>query len=91
MERTENGSKNEHGEHHHSGTDVTVTLNGTVVRIPGGEYLLAALKAILGVPADYALDRVVDGKFLPLSDDREIEVHEGEVFVSQPQRGGSSS
>jgi hypothetical protein len=87
MERTES----EHGGHRHTGTDVTVTFNGTAVTIPGGEYRLAALKAILGVPADYALDRVVDSKFLPLSDDKEIEVHEGEVFVSQPQRGGSSS
>lgn len=69
---------------------VEVTIDGNPKLIAAGHYLVSDLKVVLGVPADYELDRVVGREFKPLLDDEPIVVHKGEVFVSHVRHGGSA-
>lgn len=69
---------------------VEVSVDGTTKTVLKGKYVVSEFKTVVGVPADYELDQVVDGKFEPLADDATIHVKEGEVFVSHVRRGGSS-
>jgi hypothetical protein len=70
--------------------EVAITLDGHRKEITAGNYLVSALKAKLGVPADYELDEVVNGEFRELSDSAHIEIKGGEHFISHVRRGGSS-
>ena len=77
----------------HGGPDphlVQVIIDGNPKLIPGGHYLVSDLKVVLGVPADYELDRVVGREFKPLPDGDTVVAHKGEVFVSHVRRGGSA-
>jgi hypothetical protein len=69
---------------------VEVTIDGNPKLITAGHYLVSDLKVVLGVPADYELDRVVGREFKPLPDGENVVVHKGEVFVSHVRRGGSA-
>ena len=69
---------------------VTVTVDGQAKEVARGKYIVSEFKAIVGVPADYELDQVVDGEFKPLADDATLHVRGDEVFVSHVRRGGSS-
>lgn len=69
---------------------VTVTVDGQPKQVERGKHVVSEFKAIVGVPADYELDQVVDGEFRPLADDATIHVKGHEVFVSHVRRGGSS-
>lgn len=69
---------------------VTVSVDGQPKEVARGKYLVSEFKAIVGVPADYELDQVVDGEFKPLADDATLHVKGHEVFVSHVRRGGSS-
>lgn len=70
--------------------EVEINVDGATRTIAKGEYVVSALKAALGIPADYELDLVKHNKFEPLDDGATIEVKNGEVFVSHVRRGGSS-
>jgi hypothetical protein len=69
---------------------VTVTVDGEAKEVARGKYLVSEFKAVVGVPADYELDQVVDGEFKPLADDATLHIKGDEVFVSHVRRGGSS-
>ena len=69
---------------------VTVTVDGQAKEVARGKYVVSEFKAIVGVPADYELDQVVDGEFGPLADDATLHIKGDEVFVSHVRRGGSS-
>jgi hypothetical protein len=90
METRNEDDSAEHLEYRQHGHQVTISVDGEKRRVPGGEYRVSTLKTLLGVPADYELDRVVDGEFKPLANDSLIDVKEHEVFVSHVRRGGSS-
>lgn len=75
-------------EHHHH--DVMVKINGNQVTLAAGNYLVSTLKQILGVPAEYELDLVVQGVFHPLSDADHFKLHKPEEFVSHARTGSSS-
>jgi hypothetical protein len=77
---------NDHGHHH----DVAVTIDGNRKEIRAGDYEVSALKAKLGVPADYELDQVIHGEFKELADSAHVQIKGGETFVSHVRRGGSS-
>jgi hypothetical protein len=55
-----------------------------------GTYSALDLKQRFSIPQDYALERVMDGKFCPVDDSATITIHGGEVFISHVRRGGSS-
>jgi hypothetical protein len=70
--------------------EITVKVDGKDKRVRAGTYLVSEFKAIVGVAADRELDIVEHDTFKPLKDDKEIHVHECEVFVSHVRTGGSS-
>jgi hypothetical protein len=78
-----------HGAGHHP-HEVAVTIDGHRKEIPAGDYLVSALKAKLGVPADYELDQVIKGEFRELADSAHLDIKGGETFISHVRRGGSS-
>jgi hypothetical protein len=88
MEAVNNNADGHHQPH--QGHLVTITVDGTERHIHAGTYRVGHLKTLLGVPAEYELDRVVHGEFQPLSDDAEIDIRAGLVFVSHVRCGGSS-
>jgi hypothetical protein len=69
---------------------VTVTVDGQAKQVARGKHVVSEFKTIVGVPADYELDQVVDGEFRPLADDATLHIKGEEVFVSHVRRGGSS-
>lgn len=69
---------------------ITIEVDGNERLIEQDKYLVRALKAMFGIPPEYELDRVVDGKFIPVQDTDTIEVHPKEQFVSHVRHGGSS-
>ena len=78
------------GETHGQGNMVQVSIDGRSDMLPQGRYLVSDLKQRFSIPADYELDRVDDGEFIPLADTDHIEIHEKEIFVSHVRRGGAS-
>jgi hypothetical protein len=69
---------------------VTVTVDGKAKEIGRGNYVVAKLKELFGVPADYELDEVRKGEFKPLDDNAHTHIEGREVFVSHVRRGGAS-
>jgi hypothetical protein len=84
------GEKQPGENEHHENHQVTVMVDGRPHTIAAGDYLVSRFKTIVGVPADYELDQVIEGEFKPLSDTAEIKIKDKEVFVSHVRRGGSS-
>lgn len=78
------------GHQHHHTHEVAITLDGHRREIPAGDYIVSALKARLGVPADYELDEIINGEFRELADTAHIDIKGGEHFISHVRRGGSS-
>jgi len=76
---------NEHGTKpvHMRADDVDRTIDA-------GTYSVIDLKMKFGIPADYAMEQVKDGKFCPIEDTASVTIHGGEVFISHVRRGGSS-
>ena len=90
--------KEEEMHHEHGGEHgkpqphlIEVRINDTEKKITGGHRVVAELKKLLGVPADYELDRIVGREIKAQKDDQTIEVHAGERFISHVRKGGSSS
>lgn len=82
--------KNEKGEKEKKEI-VTVIVDNTPYKIDVGTYLVSEFKTLVGVPADKELDRVEQGKLVPLDDSATIEIQSsGERFVSHVRRGGAS-
>ena len=78
-------------EHPHSPKQIAVTIDTNRKEIDAGKYTGATLKQVLGVPAEYDLDQVLNGEFVEITDAAEIVLEKGgEHFVSHVRRGGSS-
>lgn len=73
-----------------TGSNVTVTINGTEKTIHRGSHVVSELKTLLDVSGDFALSWDVDGTLTPLSDDARVTVKGGEAFFSGARTGGSS-
>lgn len=69
---------------------ITVVIDSVPKQIRQGHYQVSQLKVLLGVAPELELDQVVDGEFRPLDDNGQINVKEGDVFVSHVRRGGAS-
>ena len=69
---------------------ITIEVDGVPRTIKQGKYVVSALKAKFSIPSEYELDRVVGGKFHPLTDDETIQLHPNEQFVSHVRHGASS-
>jgi hypothetical protein len=77
-------SKPEHGPY------VTITINNEQKSIHRGHNTVIEIKTLGGIPLADDLILIVCNEMKPLSDDGEITIKGGEVFVSHP-KGSSSS
>jgi hypothetical protein len=74
----------------HDPKTVTILVNSAPQTLPKGKYLVARLKELTGVPADYELDQVVEGVFVHLDDTATIQLKNHDEFVGHVKTGGSS-
>lgn len=72
------------------GPTVTITVDTKPYRIHRGRQTVAAIKQVAGVPLAFELERLVDGRLMPLADDASVTIKGGEVFLSHPKDGGAS-
>lgn len=70
--------------------EIEVIVDNKPKFVKRGTYRVSTFKQLVGVAADRELDVVHDGIFTPLDDNKEITIHECEVFVSHVRTGGSS-
>lgn len=69
---------------------VIITIDGKPFKTRRGQHEVSELKTLGGVPADYALDELVDGELKELKDDQKVHIRGGEAFSSHPRSGGTS-
>jgi len=70
---------------------VTIEVNQVPKQVHPGCWVVADLKAVVGVPAEKVLAEIKpDGTFENLDDGARIEIRGGEKFISHARRGGSS-
>ena len=69
---------------------VRITVDNHPHQIHRGRQTVAHIKEVGGVPKDYDLDQVVDGKLVPLPDDGVVVIKGGEMCGSHPKDGASS-
>jgi hypothetical protein len=83
----------QHG-HHHDGNGhdhcVTIHVNNKEVFLQAGNYAIATIKKLAGVPQADDLDQLVDCQLRPLPDDGHAHIHGCEIFISHVKDGGSS-
>jgi len=81
-----------HGGHrgHHHQHLVCVTVDGEPKQVHPGRYRVTVFKKAVGVDPTYELEKIEDGKLVPLADDAHIRIRGCESFVSHV-RGGASS
>ena len=82
------------GEHEQDTTkgssEVTITINDTPYEVHRGRQTVAYLKELGGVPQNYELDEVKDGRLIPLDDDGSVTIKGNEVFKSNLKVGHSA-
>lgn len=70
---------------------VTITVNNVEKLVRPGDWVVALLKAAVGVPPEKVLALIKsDGTFDNLEDAAHIHIKGGEAFISHARRGGSS-
>lgn len=81
----------DHGDHdcHHE-KNATIHVNNKPVYLHTGEYLVAMIKKLSGVPLAEDLDELVGTTLKPLPDDGKVHIHGCEIFISHVKDGGSS-
>lgn len=77
----------DHG--HHREVEVTID-NDHQVTLLVGDYLVSVLKQKLGVPPEYELELLEQGKLHPLTDDSTFKLYKHEEFISHVRTGSSS-
>ncbi|MEY2878095.1 MAG: hypothetical protein RLZZ15_475 [Verrucomicrobiota bacterium] len=70
--------------------EVEITIDRTPHKVKAGNYSVADLKRIGGVPATLQLDQIVNGVITPLPETATVCVEGGEVFISHPRDACSS-
>jgi len=71
-------------------SEVTITINDKPYEGHRGRQTVVYLKDLGGVPQNYELDEVKDGRLVPLDDDGSVTIKGGEVFKSNLKVGRSS-
>ena len=91
MEKTD---VKEHDDHPQTGPMVTITVStdgvDKEVSIHRGHQTVSAIKAAAGVPIEYVIDQIVDGKIEPLQNDGSVTLKGGERFISHVDDGRAS-
>ncbi len=71
-------------------SEVTITINDKPYEVHRGRQTMVYLKDLGGVPQNYELDEVKDGRLVPLDDDGSVTIKGGEVFKSNLKVGHSA-
>src|ERR1700719_2387822 len=77
-------------EEAHRDHDVTINVDGTDHRVRRGKWIVRELKVAVGVDPAKVLAEITPQGLKDLTDDQEIEVHQGERFMTHARSGGSS-
>lgn len=88
------GAAPEQRGHHHEGHrhchPVTIHVNNKEVFLHEGDYPVATIKKLSGVPLADDLDELVDCTLKPIQDDATVKIRGCEIFISHVKDGGSS-
>ena len=68
----------------------SVVVNNQRVYIHVGEYAVATVKKLAGVPLADDLDQLIDSTLKPVCDDATLHLRGCEIFISHVKDGGSS-
>lgn len=91
MDIEENDEKHEKAQHdrgHHH--EVTIVVDGTNRLVRAGKWIVSDLKEFLNIGQARVLAEITPHGLKDLQDDSQIEVHEGEKFMTHARRGSSS-
>lgn len=69
---------------------VEIKIGENLFKVKPGEYTVAELKKVGGVPLTDELEQVIDRKLVPLPDDGKVHIKGSEVFIYHPRSGGFS-
>jgi hypothetical protein len=69
---------------------VTINIDNKPISIRRGQHSVSELKLLGNVPAEYALDQIVDGVLTELANNSKVHVRGNEVFSSHPRTGGAA-
>ena len=75
-----------HGHHH----EVAIDVDGTKRLVRAGKWVVSELKEYLNIGQARVLAEITPHGLKDLPDDSQIEVHEGEKFMTHARRGSSS-
>ncbi len=81
--------KNGNAEEHRNDV-VEIKVNDIFKEIHRGRRTVIEIKTIGGVPLNYMLEEIIDGKITELPDDSSIVIKGGEVFIGHTKDGASS-
>ncbi len=71
-------------------SEVTIAINDKPYEVHRGRQTVVYLKELGGVPQNYELDEVKDGRLVPLDDDGSVTIKGGEIFKSNLKVGRSA-
>jgi hypothetical protein len=77
------------GEHGQGTVSITIDNPERPIWLRRGMHDVSELKTLGGVPQDYDLDQVIEGKLVPVTTEK-VHIRGGEVFTSHPKDSGSS-
>jgi hypothetical protein len=80
----------DHNDGHEHCDTVTIHVNNEAVFLHPGDYAVATLKKLAGVPLADDLDELVECQLKPVPDDAMLHIRGCEIFVSHVKDGGSS-
>jgi len=69
---------------------VNIKIDNKPFQIRRGQHRVSELKALGNVPAEYALDQIINGVLTELADDAKVHIRGDEVFSSHPRTGGAA-
>ena len=82
----EHGGRNDHPPHH----TVTILVDDEPFNVRPGAWEVSTLKAEVGIDTSKVLAEITPKGLVDLDDDKKIEVHDGQKFMSHARTGGSS-
>jgi len=74
----------------HRNDVVKITVDDSEREIHRGRRTVAEIKTVGGVPLNYMLEQLIDGKLTPLDDSGSVVIKGGEIFIGHIKDGASS-
>ncbi len=74
----------------HRNDVVKITVDDSEREIHRGRRTVAEIKTVGGVPLNYMLEQLIDGKLTPLDDSGSVVIKGEEIFIGHIKDGASS-